>query len=204
MDNLDENCKHGQITRNCYSCYLHRNDNEPVNFQDMIFSTLSELKIRIAKLEQYKLLQDDINKYSHIVIGFCDEHRKKQIDQNVAVSNHLDCHDEDVRYLVKEKIILEKGCAEHNDKLNILLIRMDKLDLAIKLATEYVLFEESDYDDEPKTIGLTFEEAITAFKKGGKIKRERFVDFIHMDKDPFTEAITPRDIFENDWEIVNC
>ena len=179
MDNLDENCKHGQITRNCYSCYLHRNDNEPVNFQDMIFSTLSELKIRIAKLEQYKLLQDDINKYSHIVIGFCDEQRKKQIDENRAVE----------KYLTR----LEEDNAELNSRQN-------DLSEDVEMLKGWHHSSHQQLFGEPKTTGLTFEEAITAFKVHKKIQRKHWIGTISYKNESLYFAI--EDVFANDWEIV--
>lgn len=174
MDSIEENCKHNRLPRNCYLCYLHRHDNEPVNLQDMIFTTLSELKVRIAKLEEYKRLQDDDIKKQ-------DEARKEQFKES---------------YVIHEKVKhMQDQQNYHEEKLNILLIRMDKLDLAIRLA--------NDYEDEPKTTGLTFEEAIVAFKNGKKIKRNAWGAYHWLLLHNKSSTINNDDIMNNDWEIID-
>lgn len=73
---------------------------------DALHKTISDLKIRIAKLEEYKRLQDDTNTHNakHNV-SLCDamhdlekdihDHYAKQVDENRAVFKHLTQLDED-------------------------------------------------------------------------------------------------------------
>lgn len=59
MSSNQEYCKHNNITRNCYSCHLEHT--YPKSETDTLHEKLTELTIRINKLEQYKRLQDDEN-----------------------------------------------------------------------------------------------------------------------------------------------
>ncbi len=252
MEEEDQNCKHQRIERNCYYCYLNRNGNEPVNFQDMIFTTLSELKIRISKLEEYRRLQDDVNReyYKHIIkydehiemnfnkLSDESEERMKEIEvqqrHDMARITH---HNE----WLLEHDDYKKKLFSHDDKINILLLKLNKLETAFKESQVYVPFDEDDYADEseppvilnmvdsnsndvrfvgnitvpketlcmdkftkPKTTGLTFEEAITAFKAGKKIKRKEWAKFFYLQRNEIDDSsINSTDMLAEDWEIVN-
>jgi len=96
MDNEIGLCKHGKISRNCYTCLTLHNPQEKTEL-DTLHEKLSELQIRVAKLEEYKRLQDDKNKsfqyfldLNHEIYAKLDQHRQKQIDENRAVSKRLD------------------------------------------------------------------------------------------------------------------
>jgi chromosome segregation ATPase len=100
----------------------------------------------------------------------------------------------------------------NHERTNILLIKMNNLDLAMSLAkdfdkniTDYAEdFKDFDELDEPKTTGLTFEEAITAFKAGKKI---RFHDgmsesTIYVPKAAWGFGFDYNKICRDHWEIV--
>ncbi len=96
MSSIDGFCKHGITSRNCYSCHSEKTE------LDTLHETISELKIRVSKLEEYKRLQDDLNKgyqyfleNNHDLYIILDNYRKKQIDENRAVSKHLTQLDND-------------------------------------------------------------------------------------------------------------
>ncbi len=274
MDSIETNCKHHRIPRNCYLCYMHRHDHDEKHYKtsmDTLHETLSELKIRIAKLEEYKRLQDDINgaqikandvfcdtmhdfekelkkisDFQSVINqrwGTCVEHKNKQIDENRAASKHFD--DLDSAMEVNVNILHEKIEQANNWILKVekdLTLRVFELERLIE-SNKYVPFDEEDYDDEveppvildmvdsngekvrfigkienpketlcmdkfakPKTTGLTFEEAIIAFKAGKKIKLiDEFscaviYEVIH-DKDK-GYGFQHSHIFSNDWEIV--
>lgn len=281
MVNAEVLCKHGKIPRNCYSCHVEFIPQEKSEM-DALHETISELKIRVSKLEEYKRLQDDINKkdqyfleLSHELYTKLEEHRKKQIDENRTVSKHLSQLDQDNAELnsrqndlttdiemlceiaerlgvleiemvnikiyshsMQEKVWqeniskriekledanpikdiynklkdleekqrfdkdrithhnewllehdkLKSRLESHDDKINILLLKLNNLENAFKEATQdfesptkddFVKFDpgvliptDMDYANTgtiPKTTGLTFEEAITAFKAGKTI-----------------------------------
>ena len=121
MDSTEDLCKHHKIKRNCYSCHIEHVHGEQEKTQlDTLHETISELRVRVSKLEEYKRLQDDqnteVNKNIFDLNDFrngqisvnsihvkhidnLDEHRKKQIDENRALSKHLDRFDEEVKNL---------------------------------------------------------------------------------------------------------
>lgn len=214
MDTTNEAyCKHLQVSRNCYSCFIERQE-EQYQLSDAL-KLISDFAIRIAKLEEYKRLQDDINQSLHAVIGFCDEHRKKQSDENRAVSKHFDnlkhsvCEarkqigqlddfqNQQVVYITEIKdqqsrdvISLNSyinmwlnqsggrmqeietqqrhdmarithlnewlikidtfrdSINSHDEKINILLLKLNTLEAAFKESQELVPFDEDDYIDE--------------------------------------------------------
>ncbi len=227
MEEEEQNCKHQRLPRNCYLCYLHRHDNEPVNFQDMIFTTLSQLKVRISKLEEYKRLQDDVNgahgnqlfalhdlrlsliqdikEINKCIFALNDfknmqitnymqtsgelnvlhEHRKKQIDENRAVSKHLDELDSEIDRQLK-------------NQNNINVVLLDKFKSIIK--DEIIKTKEDMVATPIKTTGLTFEEAITLLKAGKNITIKGSNNYMHviMDHNMFSRA----EILSNDWEIL--
>lgn len=181
-----DNCKHNNIKRNCYNCFVESwwgndDDKKPM---DTLNEKLSELQIRIAKLEQYKLLQDDMNTNLYQKVNFVDEHRKSQINENRAVSKHFDILDVRVTELsewtrkeedrIHDKIKDVWHAIDHHAECGVEQAKQMK-DLTLRIcelekANEFVPFEESDYIDEPKTSGLTFEEAIGYFIKGKSIQ----------------------------------
>lgn len=134
MDSTEDLCKHHKIQRNCYTCFVNREwsfdeDKTPL---DTLHETISELRVRISKLEEYKRLQDDqnteVNKNIFDLNDFrngqisvnsihvkhidnLDEHRKKQIDENRAVSKSLDDIREDIRELTQRNNGLEFSLA---------------------------------------------------------------------------------------------
>ena len=107
MDSFEKepNCEHHRIPRNCYLCYLHRNDYDPTKktTMDTLYETISELKIRITKLEQYARLQADHNNLQREInltlnahytqtcreLNVLQEHRKKQIDENRDLGDRI-------------------------------------------------------------------------------------------------------------------
>jgi hypothetical protein len=65
---------------------------------------------------------------------------------------------------------------------------------------ELIVKGEWFIEEEP---GKTFPEVFEAFKEGKKIKRKVWEEiYFHIDKDIFFECITPRDLIEDDWEII--
>jgi hypothetical protein len=163
------NCRHSIIQRNCYACHLEYINSQEKTQLDTLHETICELKIRVSKLEEYKRLQDDLNK-----------------DHN----NH------------KRKIKI------HDEKLNILLVKMNNLDLAMTLAKDFdktiAAYAENfkDFDElmKQKTTGLTFEEAIVAFKNHKSIYRNGWECSInYLDK---TIHLNIDDLLATDWEII--
>jgi hypothetical protein len=111
------------------------------NIINELYKRLSELIIRVKKLEQYQRLQEDIN-------------RSK------------------IHYISKPQI------------MNIV----------------------KPIDNCPETKGLSFEQAIIAFKKGRTIKRTAWpaYDILKMyEKDIIKFELTVVDIISNDWEIID-
>ena len=62
-------CRHNRSLRNCYECYLEYTNPKEKTQLDTLYETICELKIRISKLEEYKRLQDDLNKsYTNSIV----------------------------------------------------------------------------------------------------------------------------------------
>lgn len=117
MVNNEALCRHERIARNCYTCHLEYNYPQEKSELDTLYESISELKVRISKLEEYKRLQDDIslenNNYIKALYEFyykLDDNRKKQIDENRAVSKHFDDLDADIK-------VLKDGPYERDDKI---------------------------------------------------------------------------------------
>lgn len=187
MSGIEGFCKHGNIWRNCYSCHIDFTYPKEITPMDTIHETLSELKIRVSKLEEYKRLQDDINKERAHLINYksyldladeikklsdfqsiinqrwatCVEHKNKQIDENRSVYKHLIDLDESYQGLSAElRFLLEKAT---------------------------------------KTKDLTFAEAFEVFMKGKTIHRKFGYRFTLSDRTSIT--FSPDDILANDWVI---
>jgi cell fate (sporulation/competence/biofilm development) regulator YlbF (YheA/YmcA/DUF963 family) len=92
----EEKCKHSMIQRKCYACHLEYINSQEKTQLDTLYETISELKIRISKLEEYKRLQ---------------------VDENRAVSRNFDRLDEKFKALeefepIKESYRLKKASDE--------------------------------------------------------------------------------------------
>lgn len=112
-------CKHQRIQRNCYSCHQeYLSGEKEKTTMDTLHEKISELMVRVSKLEEYKRHQHDINieqvkandmfcdsvhdvekdiknlnDFQSVINerwGTCVEHKNKQIDESRAVSKHLD------------------------------------------------------------------------------------------------------------------
>lgn len=243
------NCKHHRIPRNCYLCYLHRHDNtEGKTILDTLHETLSQLKIRIAKLEEYKRLQDDNNKevnkcifdlndfmYAQIQhnnisaerLKILEEHRQKQIDENRAVSNRFDAIDSWIRRVEKDLTLRVSDLEKMNQNaidaspIKDIYARFAKIESKLTMNKWHEYFtsigkekELQEYIDaiatgekllsKIKTTGLTFEEAIVAFKAGKTIRmNDGCVPTIAYDHSPDMDYIFRyADICRDHWEIV--
>ncbi len=245
----ENTCKHQRLPRNCYLCYMHRHEYEPTRKtpMDALHETISELKIRITKLEQYSRLQADHNTLQREInltldnhIKELNEHRKKQIDENRAVAKHFDdldgwreALDNDLGSAHEKIIKLEtmnqraidanpikdiyERFAEIDRQLknqgDINVVLLDKFKSVIK--DEIIKTKEDMVATSLKTTGLSFEEAIVAFKAGKKIRRSK----IHVD-DFFIDAksyevkseksaidgcsmIELEDFFATDWMVID-
>lgn len=234
MEELKDNCKHNRIPRNCYLCYLHRYDRKDNKTpMDTLHEKLSELQIRIAKLEQYKLLQDDMNTNIYQKVNFVDEHRKKQIDENRAVSKHFDELDLKTKILLtpEDRIKdinhsidhLHECGVEQAKQMKDLTLRICDIEAMNQKAIDanpikdiyerfekiekiindlnFIGFMHSGKLGESQKNGLTFEEALIAFKQGKNIKRKVFDNTLNMFR-PFDLMLNVKDLFANDWEVV--
>lgn len=191
MSGIDGLCKHGKIFRNCYTCHIEHNP--PKTEVDTLHEMISELKIRVSKLEEYKRLQDDVNKERAHLINYksylaladeikkLDEHRKKQIDENRAVSRHFDRLDEEIKNLDEHLNKIEK-----KPRISFDPGRWD---------TTSVRFVSSVHI---KTAG-TFDEAFKAFMDLKTIKRKNGMRHVLRDQSCIT--FSPDDILATDWEI---
>ncbi len=160
MSSRDGFCKHGIIARNCYSCHIDKTE------LDTLHETISELKVRVSKLEEYKRLQDDVNKDNkqdamnlYEFYYKLNEHHKKQMDENRAVSRHFDRLDEEVKKLQDSPFGKSPTYAP-------LFARLEKAEQDIK----YMMGDPSVQIHKPKTTGLTFDKAIKHFIQGKSIR----------------------------------
>jgi len=224
---MEDQCKHGKVTRNCYACHIDHVYSKTE--LDTLNESLSELKIRLSKLEQYLRLQADHNKLQQTIItelanhiNELQEHRKKQIDENRAVSKHLTDLDESYQGLSHElRNLLEK--LSDND-----FVKFDPADYTdeddeskksvtfdlgngnrteVRFVGNVTIPKETlcmDKFTKPKTTGLTLEEAITAFKTGKKIKRKAYwCDTLFMQlHNRESCSMDINDIMNDDWEIL--
>lgn len=187
MQDADK-CKHGRIQRNCYICHLEFvYPQNPKAEMDTLHETISELKVRVSKLEEYKRLADDeIKKLSDFqsVINHrwstCVIHKNKQIDENRAVSKHLTDLDESYQGLSAE--------VRH-------LLEISKKNGNPLLWTPFV----PSWVSTEKTKDLTFAEAFDVFMTGKTIHRKYGCRFTLMDASGIT--FSPNDILANDWVI---
>lgn len=97
MNDFMERCKHGvEHMFQCHMCFMeYAEDKREKSAMDTLHEKLSELQIRIAKLEQYKLLQEDINNEHLQFIKILIAHKNQQIDENRCISRHFDQLNED-------------------------------------------------------------------------------------------------------------
>lgn len=227
-------CKHLKISRNCYTCHLEYNYPKEKTQLDTLHETISELKVRVSKLEEYKRLQDDKNKWfeyfyetSHKQYLELDDHRKKQIDENRAISKHLDRLIEEIKNIDESVVALKDWLSEHEQEGsaygNEFEKRDEDLNKRIKdleegyqglFAELHFLLDKECERQIKKTKGLTFEEAIAAFKLGKKIRREAWDNkeyFLNLKKYEYDSRdsierkislIDLADILKDDWEIV--
>lgn len=260
-------CKHNRLPRNCYLCYLHRNDNRDKTPMDTLHETISELKIRIAKLEEYKRLQDDdirehhkqhvgnityLTKEKIILEKRIDEFEDFHLQQIQHNTNLLErMHDTEVQQRhdgarlinLEDEITkingwinaLDTDCGSAHEKIikleqtnqqaidanpikdiyerfaeierqsknqnNINVILLDKFKSVIK--DEIIKTKECMVATPIKTTGLDFEEAITVFKTGKKIKRKEWAKFFYLQRNEIDDnSINSTDILAEDWEIV--
>lgn len=279
----ESQCKHNRISRNCYLCHMEfvggtlREKSEI----DAPHKNLSDLMVRVSKLEEYKRLQDDrnieqskisdriydcmhdfekelkeinkcifdLNDFQNQQIFFntsLEDHRRKQIDENRAVSKHLDQLDQDnaelnsrQNDLTTEIEMLHAWRVSLDDRIGI--IDGQLLDIKIYShpmqekvwqeniskriedleATNQKAIDTNPIKDEivkahadgsvtvrcvgtgsiPKTTGLTFEEAIVAFKAFKTIKRRGWIVWGITHKDESIN-LTIDDVIATDWEIL--
>jgi hypothetical protein len=236
MNGIDGYCKHGKIFRNCYTCHIEHNP--PKTEVDTLHEMISELKIRVSKLEEYKRLQDDNNKgfqyfselaHKHYLdlhtrteklenspfgksatyhplfkrlseleewtrkeedairdkLKNLDEHRKKQIDENRAVSKHLSEIDVRLYKIEKPRITFDPGIWNTTEVRFVGAIPQPKQTLCMDKFTN--------------PTPITFEQAFKAFMDLKTIKRKNGVRYVLQDQS-FT-TFSPDDIIATDWEI---
>lgn len=276
----EPNCKHNRVPRNCYLCYMHRHEYDPTKktTMDTLHETLSELKIRIAKLEEYKRLQDDENKTNNRLFARFNEDIKNHAEAITKLDSWIDALDHDcgsahekiikLEELAKERahLINYKSYLDLGDRIAILereivdikiyshpmqekvwqqnistrieqleqtnqqaidanpikdiyerfteidrqlknqgdinVVLLDKFKSVIK--NEIVKTRECMVTTPIKTTGLTFEEAITAFKAGKKI---RFHDgmsesSIYIPNNNHGYGFCYSKIIRDHWEII--
>lgn len=238
MFNTESLCSHGNIPQNCPSCNLVYIRPQEKSELDTLRETISELKTRVSILE---------------------EHQKKQIDENYAVSKHLDdlygwkkVLDSDLGSDYERIMELEYSDKERNKSYRYLRERVEKLEnfsdfkkleeclfnglqthltilnmetrlkeleewtrsdedaiyLRLNKLEKHILFMLSDHKtqvNESKTTGLTFEEAMTAFKSGKKIRFHdgMSVSTIYEPKKPWAFGFGYDEIQRDQWEIVD-
>jgi seryl-tRNA synthetase len=201
MSNIEGFCKHGAIARNCYSCHIEKTE------VDKLYEKISELMVRVSKLEEYSRLQADHNNLQREIntvlnnsVKDLDEHRKRQMDENRAVFKHLTDLEESYQGLSAElRHLLQKPYFSFDPgMLDTTKVRfVSKIDIP----KETLCMEKFT---QQKTTGLTFEQAITAFKAGKKI---RFHDgmtesSIYIPNIAHGYGFDYSDICRDHWEIV--
>lgn len=199
----EKTCKHSKVQRNCYACHLEYINSQEKTQLDTLHETICELKIRVSKLEEYKRLQDDLNKHINNDIHNLNGHRKKQIDENRAVSKHLTDLDEFYSNQAKENKAIYDKFTNINDQI----INIEK---GMKLWEITQSSQNRNFNNRISSLeknsiptnikGLTFEEAIVAFKNHKSIYRNGWEYSInYLDK---TIHLNIDDLLATDWEII--
>lgn len=163
--------------------------------------------INLILLDKFKsIIKSDIARESEFVEDL--KNRLQEIEtQQRHDMDQLRHHNE---WLLKHDELEDKIDNAHKE-LTILLIRMSNLDMVMSLAkyfdkniTDYS--EDFDEVDESKTTGLTFEEAMTAFKAGKDIKFNDGMSSSNIyEPNPDVElwhGFSYQQILRDHWEIV--
>lgn len=231
MSDTEGLCKHKNILRNCYSCHLEFTYPQEKTELDTLHEKISELMVRVSKLEQYARLQADHNELQREInatlneeIKKLQEHRKNQIDENRAVSKHLTDIDENIEWLKNSPFAksrtyeplfarlekIEQGMklweitqSGQNKKFNEEIKNLDESYQGLFSELRFLLDKECERQIK-KTKGLTFEEAIADFKSGKTI---RFHDgmsesCLYKPQDGWSFGFSYNHMLGDHWEIV--
>lgn len=228
MSGIEGFCKHGNIWRNCYSCHIDFTYPKEITPMDTIHETLSELKIRVSKLEEYKRLQDDINKERAHLISYksyldladeikklsdfqsiinqrwstCVEHKNRQIDENRSVYKHLIDLEESYQGLSAELRHLLDSTSKSKEAFSqepIILNLKDSNGEEVQFVGKVNMPKETLCMDKfTNPAPMTFVQAFKAFNEGKAIFRKNSMRFVLMDRSAIT--FSPDDILATDWE----
>ncbi len=160
---------------------LKKLEQSKVDDVPITFSLMGE---RIEKLEQMNEQVIKANPIKDIYERFdvLHKHRCKQELLNGAIYDHI--HD------------FEKELKELENKLNVLLLQIKAIEFGMGMNT-CEAFHTINAPNEPKNTDLTTEEAISALRRGSRVKRKNnhyIYELKNLDKDA--------DLIATDWEIM--
>lgn len=196
MDSSQDQCKHNRISRNCYLCHMEcvgGTLKEKYEF-DTMQQNISRLEIRTTKLEQYARLQADHNALQEEINRTLNNYIKELQQQHIKIErdyhelvrmhdNRISATEKNIRFMMGDpsaQVHKPKVHAGQEGELSPLKFPLQK------------------------TTGLTFEEAITAFKAGKKImvRDDRCVSCIYEPISDYVYGFEFSHMLSNNWEIV--
>jgi len=194
-----------------------------MNDIDKIFEAMSELKFRIAKLEEYKKLQIDVNVETSKFLNELEDRVKiiEKMNQQCIEANPIKdiyswfkIYDDKINKYIFDLNDFKNAQVTYNKMTDSELLNLhEHLKKQIdenRAVSKHLTDLEESYQglsaelryllEKPKkTTGLTFEEAILAFKTGKTIKSFEAYEY-NISKCTF--VINSREILSNDWEII--